>query len=350
MKRIQWTSLILLLLFLPLVLGACGADSSAPELLEPTTVGSDLAPVKVGDIYNGTVLEGNVLPKLEELSFSENGVVGQVCVLLGDSVKKGDPLIRLDTEALKETRETLTEELEYAKKMDDFDTRAAELNGELLAQQVGWGSSRYLLFANEQEAAAKQRAAEIAALERQLAEINENLNEESVLKAPCDGTVAALAVSVGDPVQEDEIIAAVADDSQCFLQTEYLAEAKVSLASTVYATVGGVRYSVSYLPMETKDYITKALAGETLYSSFALEGAKSDLIGQYALLYVMSSQREQVLNIPANALLRDEKGYYVYVDHDGERVRQEVEIGLKTDAQVEILSGLKEGENVYVVG
>lgn len=349
MKRFQWMSL-LLALFLLLTFSACGTDSSVPELLEPATVGSDLAPVKIGDIYNGTVLEGNVLPELEELSFSVNGCVREVCVLLGDPVKKGDPLIRLDTEALEEVHKSLTEQLEYARKMDEFDTEAAELNGELLAQQAGWGSSQYRLFANEQEAAAQKRAAEIAELERQLAEVDEGLNLETVLTAPCDGTVASIAVKVGDMVQEEQVVAVVADNSKCFLQTEYLAEAKVTLASAVYATVGGVRYDVTYVPMETKDYITKALAGETLYSSFSLKGAKSDLIGQYALLYVMSSQREQVLNIPANALLRDEKGYYVYVERGGEKVPQEVEIGLKTAAQVEILSGLQEGERVYVVG
>ncbi len=347
MKRL-WAAA--LALFLLPVLVSCGADRDGPELLEPMTIGSDLAPVKIGNIYDGTVLTASVLPRCEELSFPVSGRIGEICVTLGEKVKKGDPIVRLDTKDLEERCEDLREELQYARKMDEFDTRAAELNEVALAGQTGWDSPSCQLYINEREAERQERSAQIAKLQRKLEQMEKKINVESVIAAPCDGEVAAMTVCVGDTVKEKQVVAAVADDSACFLKTDHLEESSVSLMGSVYATVGGVRYEVEYVPMKAKDYAEKKLAGSKLFSTFELKGGESGLIGQYAMLYLMSSQREQVLNIPSNALQWGESGYYVYVQRESGRVRQEVKVGLKTAAQAEILSGLKEGEMVYVAG
>ncbi len=347
MKRL-WAAA--LALFLLPVLVSCGADRDDPELLEPMEVGSDLAQVKREDIYDGTVLTASVLPRCEELSFSVNGRVGEICVTLGQTVKKGDPLIRLDTKELEESREELTKELEYARKMDEFDTREAELNEARIAQQSGWDSPACQLYINEREAEKQERATQIGKLERKLKRMNQTINVESVITASCDGEVAAMTVCVGDSVKKDQVVTAVADNSSCFLQTDYMEEGTVNLAGSVYAVVGGVRYEVEYIPMSTKDYVARNLSGRKLFSSFRLKDGDTGLIGEFAMLYLMSSQREQVLSIPSNALIWGESGYYVYVQRGDERIRQEVKVGLRTAAQTEILSGLKEGEMVYVAG
>jgi len=296
------------------------------------------------------VLEGNILTEIEELSFSTSGTVGEICVVLGDRVKAGDPLIRLDTTMLQTRRDALADQLEHARTMDDFTTTEAALTTRMLALQYGEDSARCQLYVNEQNQAAQNRAAQIASLEDQLAEAEDNLNVQSVVTAPCDGTVAAVNVNVGDVVWPNAVVAVVADDSTCYLQTEFMNESVAAAASEIYATIGGTRYEVEYVPIETSDYITKVLSGVTMYSTFEVEGGTSDLVGQYAMLYLMTTQLEQVLNIPANALLRDAEGYYVYVDEAGVKTRRAVEIGVLTAAQAEILSGLEEGESVYVVG
>ena len=51
---------------------------------------------------------------------------------------------------------------------------------------------------------------------------------------------------------------------------------------------------------------------------------------------------------PANALFADGLTRYVYVMNDGVRQRRNVEIGVITDWEVQIISGLQEGEWVYV--
>jgi len=345
MKRVLCAALCLLMLC------ACGTvGGNAPELLEPVTVGSDMATASITNIYDGSVIEGNILPEVQELSFTTGGTIGEVCVTLGDQVKTGDPLVKLDTTALVARRDMIADQLDYARTMNDFDTREAALNLQLLAEQHGEDSARYQLYSNEQTEAASNRAAQIEALEAQLAEAENALNVQSVIYAPCNGTVAAVNVNVGDMAWPNAIVAVVANDETCFLQTEFLSESTVAAATELYATIGGLRYEVKYVPMDKNEYITKTLSGAPMNSTYEVVGGDNQLVGQYALLYLMTAQREQVLCVPANAVLRDSNGYYVYADENGEKVRRDIEVGLMTAAQVEILSGLEEGVQVYVVG
>ena len=60
-------------------------------------------------------------------------------------------------------------------------------------------------------------------------------------------------------------------------------------------------------------------------------------------------RRENVLKIPLNALYSEDDMYYVYIIEDGEtRVRRNVEIGAVSAAEAEIVSGLEEGDVIYV--
>lgn len=343
MKRIISAALCLLLLC------ACGAQSDAPALLEPVHISSDMASAAYGNIYDGVVLEGNVLPQTETLCFEAAGRVGELCVSLGDRVEAGQALVRLDTQTLQARRDALAESLAYARQVDDYASREAELNRQLLALQYGQDSARCRLYANEQSEAARSRAAEIQELAGQLEQAEQDLTVQSVIAAPFAGTVVALNVNVGDMVWPNAAVAMVANDDTCFLQTEFRSETEIAAATEVYAAIGGVRYEVRYVPMDSSDYITKTLSGQTLHSTFEIEGGSGALVGQYAILYLMTAQEEQVLCVPSNAVLRDASGYYVYVDENGEKTRRGIEVGLMTTAQTEILSGLKEGERVYVV-
>lgn len=342
-KRTIFAALCLLLLC------ACGAQSDAPALMEPVTISSDMATAAYGNIYDGMVLEGNILPQTQTLCFEASGRVGELCVDLGDRVEAGAPLVRLDTQMLQSRRDALADSLAYARQIDAYNNREAELNQQLLALQYGANSARCQLYASEQAEAARSRAAQISDLSRQLEEAEQNLSVQSVLTAPFAGTVAGLNVSVGDMVWPDAAVAVVTNDDTCFLQTEFRAEAEIAAATEVYATIGGVRYEVRYVPMDSGEYIAKTLSGQTMYSTFEIEGGTGELVGQYAILYLMTAQEEQVLCVPSNAVLRDAAGYYVYVDENGEKTRRDIEVGLMTAAQTEILSGLKEGERVYVV-
>ena len=114
--------------------------------------------------------------------------------------------------------------------------------------------------------------------------------------------------------------------------------------------IGAKRYTLTSIPMDTTEYLSKVLAGETMYSQFNIDTPDDNITpGLYAALCLENEKISDALLIPANALYSDETGgRYVYVIQNGERIRRNVKIGRRTDWLAQILEGLEEGEMVYV--
>ena len=72
--------------------------------------------------------------------------------------------------------------------------------------------------------------------------------------------------------------------------------------------------------------------------------------GDYAALIFVNSYQPDALLIPANAVLADAAGKYVYVvGKNGERVRRDVKLRVPVGAiDAQVLEGLEEGERIYV--
>ena len=65
---------------------------------------------------------------------------------------------------------------------------------------------------------------------------------------------------------------------------------------------------------------------------------------------LVRDSRKDVLFLPSAAVLSKNGEKYVYVVADGKAVHREVTTGIVGDGIVEILSGVKEGEEVIVRG
>ena len=102
------------------------------------------------------------------------------------------------------------------------------------------------------------------------------------------------------------------------------------------------------------DYVSRVLAGKKVYSEFEITGPADwrDGVqaGDYAALIFVNSYQADALLIPANAVLADAAGKYVYVvGKNGERVRRDVKLRVPVGAiDAQVLEGLEEGERIYV--
>ena len=65
---------------------------------------------------------------------------------------------------------------------------------------------------------------------------------------------------------------------------------------------------------------------------------------------IILSEKENVLVIPTEALVQREKNFVWTVDSEGKARKKEVDVGLSTDEEVEIINGLEEGEEVVSKG
>lgn len=475
MKRIL--SLICVLL---LFLSGCGgaAPQDAPELLEPMAAQPRIAVAERSDIFDLIAAEGSLVHYYEPISFSVNGVIGEILVVPGQAVTAGQQLAVLDTEAMEESLEALEEN--RRKLVDNFaltgenlelTVRIRGLELEALAQshQEALAAQQVLLTdaqtaMTELEAVQNQARAELEAwieeirlqiealpeetepeetapgetepeetepvenedreaLEALLAELELQLEDmitehtaalaeaetavrtqqetldrlvsqqsvqyrlkeldvteaknaldharenhafqledmeksiatlreeisKAVITAPFDGMLTWVSdlLQKGTYVTSEHVLMCVADPTRPMIQTERISSNRLDICDRLVAVVGDREYDLTAVAPSASDDVSRMLSGLPLYSQFLFADAAQTPDSAGFLVLCRYNYRENVLNIPINALLRDQSGAYVYVLREGQRQRVNVTVGGSTELRVEILSGLEEGDVVY---
>jgi membrane fusion protein (multidrug efflux system) len=70
----------------------------------------------------------------------------------------------------------------------------------------------------------------------------------------------------------------------------------------------------------------------------------------FARFTISYEKHGDAMVIPAQALVEEDEQTSVYVVNDGEVTRRQIETGIKTDGQVEVLNGLAGDEQIVIVG
>ena len=353
-----------LVLLIVMILAGCTSDiADAPELLEPVGVKVDTTRAYIGTIYKIETYEGAVLPKIEELYFVSDGLIGEVNAFVGSQVKKGDVLARLDVNSYKTQLETLKSTLDFDISNNELkevqaqcDIEIAEV--ELKQLQAKNATDNQILnkqvqietLKNELEANAKLFDLSLKGSYEKIAEL-EKIIANSVITSPCDGTVVYTTATEGKYAVAYTPVLWVANDDVNYISCAYMSTEDVNNAYEVYATVAGDRVEVKHEPYDRATYLSMVSAGGEMKSKFQIADSKDLDIksGMYALVYVISDYTENTLILPTGAVKRDNNGiYFVYRMVDGVQIRQDIKRGLVTDALVQIVDGLKEGDEVYV--
>ncbi len=357
---------LLTALLLSVGLAGCGTekDSSmeAPELLEPVDVKMDIATARTGDIYQLSAYNGEVVPYTEGLSFTVDGYLEAINVMMGDMVQEGDVLAVLSEEHIAEQIESLEDEIDDLVTMGEFSDRQAAADIEIAREELemlheagtfGYtGGVKELEIRKlelELEEARQLRSLELQKKQEALRALQDKVGKNEIT-APFSGRIVYVSDGKkGDAVLGYTPVIYMADDSRLGLTAEYVSESAVNSADRVCAKIMEKEYEISYIPYENSELVKMALAGEEMKARFSLETEDAALCaGQFAVIMVYQLYREDVLTIPINALYRDGSGQYVYRQVDGARVRCDVKAGLTTDTKAEILEGLEEGDMVYV--
>ena len=173
--------------------------------------------------------------------------------------------------------------------------------------------------------------------------------EQLAIVAPCDGRVASIDVEKGDSVSAGtKVMSIVESDAgmQLILEIDELDIPMVQAGQT--ATL-----SVDALPDVTLTGVVQKIAplGNTessvttydVYIELTGEVDSRVLGGMNVSGEIQVSSASNALLLDSEALKKDADGWYVQMQSGAYR---EVEIGVMTDSQVQILSGLSEGEMV----
>lgn len=377
------------------------------ELLEPVGVSQSYETAARRNLYDAQTFYAQVCPYVEEYQLNGSFVFDRYGALPGEQVKKGDALLHSDykpfddqiesmeksiaamdedyREFLEQDRKSrekaLADQQGYAKVLQTLEKEKPEefLTDALTGEQTRnpaydqWYNkpygyrdfdSRYHQVCQtilELDEALKERT-ELYELDREYALLClERVKEDrkrGTLSSGMDGYVAGVGAGnsyygdllrQGDQAPSGMPLAAVCDPSRLEIRSQYLTKYAYQNAEEVYAIVGGKRYEVEYMPIETAEEYEKKKEenGGTVYGVFYPVGDTQDLkLGDYAVIVVKNKTRENVVTIPSDALVKEGKDYYAYVMEGDAYVYTKVEVGMSDSMYTEIVSGIEEGDRV----
>ena len=354
-------------------------------LVSKLTKGTDAKQVEIHKVeyklIKSSILASGTLAYREQVQLRSE-VIGQVTrlhVQEADYVKKDDPLITLDPKtyqaqvdqaearvriqqiAIERQRlriKSLTDRFErqktmFSKNLIDEDSYEA-LENELLLSKVDLRSL--------QESLTQSRAA---------LDQSEDLLSKTRIKSPIDGLVIQVDIKEGETVIAGTMnipgatMMVIADPSETLTEVQVdeadIAQVREGQKADIFSAaypdtpLSGVIQSIATTARQNPgqaslSFLVKILLDEqdemTIRPGMSVR----------ADIYTQSS--EETLAVPVQAVLYDEdvddedkssdkeEQTYVFVMEDGKAVRKDVEVGISSDSDQEITSGLKEGEVV----
>lgn len=186
--------------------------------------------------------------------------------------------------------------------------------------------------------AAKQVNVKIELLQAQIA--------KSTITAHMDGVVTW--ISDATRISAEKAFLYIADPNRRFVRTEEFSDNQLKSAEQLYAVINGQQYNLIYRPWNVDERIYMSLNSIPIFTLYDFEDGVQVPESANALVYCVSGYRENALSIPETALNRDGNGYFVYRMEDGQKQQVYIKIGISTQLRVEVISGLEEGDVVYV--
>ncbi len=326
-----------------------------------------------GDISVKSVYEGMLSPYVEGLYFTDSGTFLEYTVALGEYVSKGTVLAKTDTTQAQEMVDSLTEQI--ADLTDTYNYQIALKNNtlEIVALQMEYyyevlentakGTTDWTLVCQtlgNLEAQRLQAEFDISQLTEtydfNVSYLKEQLTDYQAqvsggkITAPYDGRILQLkTLSAGDKVDDETEYIVIADESRYLAVGEYVMKSTAAKAQLFYAVINGISYEITYQEMDSDVYSAITQKGDTAYSTYTLETEDVLSFGQYLTIVMQTDAKEDVLLLPASAVKQDDSQKYCYRQTaDGGKERVNIETGLYDGINYEVLSGLEEGDVVYI--
>lgn len=355
----KWKTLILaVLLILAGILPACSIfpqedEVLAPPLVKPRQDEYRIYKVKRNTIVNKVQVTGHLVSAIDySLSFEKGGRLDSVMVKNGDKIVKGQALVKLTAGDL-ETQIELAK-LEVKKVELELKHARTSLNTTELLQKIQERP------ANSPDILNARYIVERAELDMEAAQMNlKNLEKnllDATMKSPIDGIVTFVDVKLkrGDFIQPYQVIVQLADPDalQIMFDSQRVNNAEIIKpgmgAELTFGTVktNGKVVSCPYSSPEDSD--RKDGKDDNAIILEAEKLPEDIKMGDSIDIGIILEKKENVLTIPLDALRSYMGRNYVYLLVGNSRREANVEIGIKSATEIEIISGLNEGQQVIL--
>lgn len=352
------------------------------------------ATVNSRDFLDSLTASGMIKPRtIHELKAEVNASILEVLVEEGQDVIAGEPLIRLYSQDIFDNYTKISSDLQEAQLaldhiIDDHDYELTlgemqvvsandqvvikEANLELQQTLYQFGViARVELSKAEQElreanqslakaendlkntnrthANALEKAKEsVLELEEQLAKVDQQIADLEI-SSPIDGRVLALNIPQSSDLKSGETIVEVADLTTQFveLQTNPNQASKFNVGTTADITIGQTSYpaTVSYIApqaQQTQDGSIVTVRLDFEKNTIDLRPNSNVSVSIHLGIYYDS------LSLPRGAYLTSGQQLFVYLIDGDQATQQDVQFGMLQGNNIQILGGLKKGDQVIV--
>ena len=298
------------------------AKADTTEVVTTCTV--TLQPCSRAFTSNGVAQAASELNFVSEVS----GRVVAVMVDKGSRVSKGSPLLRIDSELLEADYKAALATYESLKKDAERFSRSAEAGG-ISGQQLD------------------NVRTQLVAAESRLAVSKWKL-DNAVVKAPISGTINNRFVEPGSLIAPNAPLFEIVDDSRiktvCNVSEEKVQRLTVGQHVTA-TTNGGETFGGTI-----RNIGVKTDRGLNYPVEVAMDANSALRVGTYLKVQFAGETEDAALLIPRKAVVGSVMAANVFVAENGRAVRREVTLGDMYGEQIEILSGLQEGDEIVVSG
>jgi membrane fusion protein (multidrug efflux system) len=310
-----------------------------PENKEPQKGGDPKAQIATatGYVAQPVMLENNIFSSGTVLAAEEvelrpetSGKLVSVLFKEGTTVNKGELLAKINDNDLQAQLKKLNLQYKLAKEKEGRVKGLLDIKG------------------------VSQEEYDVAANELQTIEADMDFTRAQIAKteirAPFSGKIGLKSVSEGSFVSNQNVIASIQQTD--LLKVDFAIPEKYSslvrVGDTVKFSVAGIKEKLNAkvaaieprIDAQTRNFRVRALYINTGSSVYPGAFAKVELI----------ASKKQSLMIPTESVIPDMKGSKVFIVKNGRAVPTRIETGFRSDATIEVLSGLNTGDTVITTG
>jgi len=347
--------------------------------------------VEQGNVFEPIVATGTVEAENEVLIRSPySSIVKQIIKEPGARVLKGDVILVMEEERIKEEIDKLNDQLELKRntleknKLNEFSTNVdlnyseevkklnitslkSQLSDEEQLLEVGGISPAKIVKTKQEIALAekdlvmlkqknsirlKQLKAEeqglILGIKIQEKELADKINTlgKMRLTAPSNGIILSVSNKVGEKVEKDNILIRMSDLSTFKIAgsvDDKLAD-YIKTGKKVYVVIDSERLAGSI------GNVTPMIENNKIQFNVHLEERNNPKLisNQNIVLWVVENEVENTLRIRNLNLFDKEVPNVLYVLKNGEAIRREIITGIKNPDYIQVLSGLDAGDKVII--
>ena len=324
-------AVVIILLAIPKLKSSEDAiNTPGPKSTGPLPVKAYITKYEVLD--NKVLTTGTILANEEvDLKSEVNGKITKIYFHEGSYVKGGDLLVKINDADLQAQLQSAKSRLELQK---DTEYRQKQLLEKEAISQEDYDMTANQLQVNQ---------AEVELIKAQI--------DKTEIRAPFSGIVGLKNVSEGSFVYNSMVIASLQNINPIKIDFSIPERysSMVSVGDEINFTISGnnKKYVGKVYAIEPKiDPVTRTLKIRALCSNTGRE----ILPGSFANVELVLKKIENAILVPSEALIPDIKGQKVFLYKNGKAVPQQVETGIRTDVNVQLTSGVSEGDTIITSG